>query len=174
LSEPLIQTYTGRFINPYDPNPDDICIEDIAHALSLINRFTGHTTEPYSVAEHSIWMSLHATNEARMAALLHDAAEAYLGDQARPIKTHEYRAAERYLLWKIFIRFGIKTTPKIEHQVKELDNWALYLECKRFMPVIPEGIKPYANYMDERKLEVRPWQEVEKAFLEEFEYLANY
>lgn len=34
-----IQTYTGRMFWPLDPRPEEIWIEDIAHALSLQCRF---------------------------------------------------------------------------------------------------------------------------------------
>ena len=67
-------------------------IEDIAHALAQINRYTGHAARPYSVAEHSMLVcdivrakGLNA--HAQLLALLHDAHEAYCGDVASPIKT---------------------------------------------------------------------------------------
>lgn len=50
----FICTYTGRKFYPLDPRPEDVCIEDIAHALALVNRFGGHTRVPYSVAQHSV------------------------------------------------------------------------------------------------------------------------
>lgn len=83
-----IQTYTGRQFWPLDPRPEDVCIEDIAHALALKCRFTGHTKVFYSVAEHCVRMSHIVPAELAMAALLHDAAEAYLPDVARPVKRH--------------------------------------------------------------------------------------
>ena len=67
-------------------------IEDIAHALAQINRYTGHAARPYSVAEHSMLVcdivrakGLNA--HAQLLALLHDAHEAYCGDVASPTKT---------------------------------------------------------------------------------------
>ena len=54
ISKGWIQTFTGKRMYPLDPKPEDICIEDIAHALSNICRFTGHTKKFYSVGEHSI------------------------------------------------------------------------------------------------------------------------
>src|SRR5690242_720613 len=86
LSSGQIRTYTGRAFSPLDPNPDDIVIEDIAHALSLNCRFTGHVRWHYSVAQHSVLCSEIVPSEYALTALLHDASEAYLSDIARPIK----------------------------------------------------------------------------------------
>lgn len=47
-----ILTFTGRRFYPLDPRPEDVCLEDIAHALSLICRYNGHSRFFYSVAEH--------------------------------------------------------------------------------------------------------------------------
>lgn len=84
---PVISTYTGKRIDLLNPNPDDICIEDIAHHLSLMNRFNGSTSRPYSVAAHSIYMATHLVEpELAWQALMHDADEAYLGDVVKPLK----------------------------------------------------------------------------------------
>ena len=66
-------------------------IEEIAHALAQINRYTGHAARPYSVAEHSLLVcdivaSMGLDCHAQMAALLHDAHEAFCGDVATPVK----------------------------------------------------------------------------------------
>lgn len=66
-------------------------ISEIAHALAQINRFTGHCKRPYSVAEHSVLVATIAASEgastsAQLAALLHDAHEAYTGDVSSPAK----------------------------------------------------------------------------------------
>lgn len=86
-----IQTYTGRKFYPLDPRSSDVCIEDIAHALSLKCRFNGHCRTFYSVAEHSLSCAcvvheMGGGSIEQMHALLHDAAEAYLPDIASPIK----------------------------------------------------------------------------------------
>lgn len=87
-----ILTFTGRRAWPLDPRSQDICIEDIAHALALTCRFTGHCREFYSVAQHSVLVSHYVSDHdgdagLQLAALLHDAAEAYLPDLAKPIKS---------------------------------------------------------------------------------------
>lgn len=78
--------YSGRTYYPCDPHPDEIEIEDIAHALSNICRFSGHSLRFLSVAEHSYHCSLIVPQEHALEALLHDSAEAYLGDVIRPLK----------------------------------------------------------------------------------------
>lgn len=89
MSNPWITTYTGQAFYPFNPNPDSVCIEDIAHALSNICRFNGHTKRHYSVAEHSIRVACllkPRSPEEQLWGLLHDAAEAYLGDIVSPLK----------------------------------------------------------------------------------------
>lgn len=83
-------TYTGRQFWPLDPRPEDVCIGDIATARAHQGRYNGHSRHFYSVAQHSALMArwFMARGDLPMArwALLHDAAEAYLGDVIRPIK----------------------------------------------------------------------------------------
>jgi hypothetical protein len=86
-----ITTYTGRRINPLDPRAEDVYIEDIAHALSLKCRWTGHVSTFYSVAQHSVLVAKELRRaghspRTQLAGLLHDASEAYLPDIASPIK----------------------------------------------------------------------------------------
>lgn len=83
-----MQTYTGKAFYPLDPRPDEVCIDDIAHALSQIPRFGGHARRHYSVAQHSWHMScLFGNPLLAYQALLHDAQEAYLGDIVQPLKS---------------------------------------------------------------------------------------
>lgn len=111
-----MQTYTGRMFWPIDPRPEEIEIEDIAHALSMICRFGGHVRQYYSVAEHSVRVSavveaMGGTGRHPLAGLLHDATEAYLGDMIRPLKTtpemKAYRDAEKRLAQAVCDRFKV-------------------------------------------------------------------
>ena len=85
------ETFTGKKFYVLDVQPEDICIADIAHSLSLQCRYNGHCSQFYSVAEHSVLIALHAMNEGHtypdiMRALMHDAVEAYIGDIPKPVK----------------------------------------------------------------------------------------
>jgi 5'-deoxynucleotidase YfbR-like HD superfamily hydrolase len=81
-----MQTFLGAFIGPLDAEPGDIDIADIAHGLSLTNRFGGATMEPYSVAQHCVIMSKLVEEDFAMQALLHDAHEYIIGDIVTPTK----------------------------------------------------------------------------------------
>lgn len=83
---PYIQTYTGRRFYTLNPHPDDVDLADIAHSLALTARFNGHTKYFYSVAEHSVILSHLVAPQNALWALLHDAAEAYLGDLVWPLR----------------------------------------------------------------------------------------
>jgi hypothetical protein len=89
-----IQTFTGRQYWPLDPHPSDVCIEDIAHHLSMLCRFTGACKRFYSVAEHSVHVSYLVPPELALHGLLHDASEAYCNDIARPVKRNIQGYAE--------------------------------------------------------------------------------
>ena len=89
----IMNTYTGRKFDPMHIKPKNICLEDIAHALSYLCRGGGQTLIFYSVAQHC----LNCAEEARargwsdrmiLACLLHDASEAYISDIIRPVKAH--------------------------------------------------------------------------------------
>jgi len=86
-----IETFTGKRVHLLAPSVDEICIEDIAHALANTCRFNGHCSQFYSVAQHSVAVCdyvLRDTNcrTAARQALMHDAVEAYIGDMVRPLK----------------------------------------------------------------------------------------
>jgi len=87
-----------------------ICIEDIAHSLSMQCRFGGHLPRFYSVAEHSIRCMELAKQEDKLSALLHDASEAYLMDIPRPIKglIPQYRKLEYNLMKVISEKFNFE------------------------------------------------------------------
>lgn len=138
-----IQTYSGLKMYPLDPRPEEICVEDIAHALSNICRFTGHCKEFYSVAQHSICVSVYASSENAMWGLLHDASEAYLCDIARPVKRstlmNGYRECESLLMKTIAEKFGLSWP--IPEEIKKLDNRFLMTEARDFGLLTGDWVK---------------------------------
>lgn len=91
-----IQTKRTQF-DLEDPQPDMVFIEDIAESLSKLCRFSGHCSKFYSVAEHSIRVAFGEFDDPNetvawferfgLEGLLHDAAEAYIGDLTSPLKS---------------------------------------------------------------------------------------
>lgn len=135
-----MQTFTGRQFWPLDPRTDEIDIRDIAHALSMQCRYAGHVEDFYSVAEHSCHVSdvvARTHPEHALAALLHDASEAYLVDVPKPIKRFlaGYDVMEQNLMTAIFHKYEIQgPLPDI---VKHIDERILNDERNQLMAVPP-------------------------------------
>jgi len=129
-----ISTYLGHRFFPLEPRIDQIHIEDIAHGLAYTCRFNGQTTHFYSVAQHSLMVCDLVSEEHKLAALLHDAAEAYLGDMVKPLKRllPEFAAIEHRVSAIIAETFDI---PESDHSlIKQADLIALATEKRDLMP----------------------------------------
>lgn len=128
-----IRTYTGKYVNPTQPKTAEICIEDIAHALSQQPRFGGHLPVFYSVAQHCIAVAQNLPDEHKLAGLLHDASEAYLIDVPRPVKDQltGYREIEHALMQEIANRFGFIWP--MSSEVKDIDESMLRWEWDYIM-----------------------------------------
>lgn len=131
---PSIQMHNGKFMDFRFPGMAEYSIDDIAHALSHICRFTGHVNNFYSVAQHSVLVSYLVPEEHALAGLLHDAAEAFLGDVASPLKQllPEYKQIELRVEKSIMQRFGIPFP--LDTCVKEADRIMLVTERRDLMP----------------------------------------
>lgn len=155
-----IETASGRFVDVLSPDPEAIDLDDIAHALSLTCRYGGHVKRFYSVAEHAILVHdlLRFGQDERntallLAALLHDAAEAYLGDVVAPLKyaqrseefdypgsihrasrlddfTGAYKRISSRMDAAIIERFGLPCGLFDADAVAVADMWALRIEAK--------------------------------------------
>lgn len=132
---PCILTATGRYFYFDNPDPETVDILDIATALSRICRFTGHTEQPYSVAQHSVYVSYLVPKEYALQGLMHDASEAYLGDVSSPLKQMlpEYKAIERRVEMAICARFGLPFP--LHPSIKKADLQMLVTEKRDLMPV---------------------------------------
>ncbi len=167
----FIITASGRRFYPLAPQPEDVDPFDIAHALANMCRFTGHVREFYSVAQHCVMVSEklrapinvgisgeRAQRPLQLAGLLHDAAEAYLVDLARPIKhlpeLAAFRAADAAIEAAIEQRFGLAPKALRAPEVHEVDMRALVTEARDLMPATfdwstyaapyPHGVTPLA------------------------------
>jgi hypothetical protein len=149
-----IQTYTGKKFDPYNPDPEQIDLEDIAHALSNLCRFNGHCKEFYSIAQHSVLVSNYCKFENKLWGLLHDASEAYISDICSPIKhkINGYQELEAGIMAAICEKFNLpKVQPK---EIKQYDQILLLMEKRdlfdidlQWSPVevmpLPEKIIPW-------------------------------
>jgi uncharacterized protein len=177
-----ILTASGRRFDPLNPDPTAIDIEDIAHALSQICRFTGHTREFYSVAQHSVIVAWHLDEPLRLQGLLHDASEAYLCDLARPVKHdpafESYRRLEASLQTVIFSRFGVASGHNAF--INQIDQAVLggeYLSLMRKPHAQPEDDEPWSESLALTRTltpkllaKIRPMQpaDAKKRFLQAF------
>lgn len=169
-----ITTYTGKHFDPLMPEENLICIEDIAHALSLICRGNGHVKTFFSVGQHCINCAKEAAarglpKKLILACLLHDASECYMSDVPRPFKKSlpDYVEQEEHLLKVIYKKFlGSDLTREEEALVKEIDNRMLWFDLEYLLNEKQEGEPPILHI--ELSYEVRPFAEVEKEYLKCF------
>lgn len=146
LSPTAIWTFSGRTLEPLNPDPKDISIVDIAHHLSNICRFTGASSEFYSVAQHSVLVSDLVPEPFKLEALMHDSPEYGLFDVAKPVKnasgplSEAYRAAEERLQRVIYQKFGVVSTFESHRRVKQADDLMLIIEGYHLMP--PDFLSP--------------------------------
>lgn len=131
---PWMALHSGGRYYPLNPRVGEIDPIDIAHALGMLCRYGGHINHFYSVAEHCVLMSYAVPAEDALAALLHDATEAYVVDVPRPIKRlmPEYEAIENRVWGVIAMRFGIDSV--LPRSVKAADNNILADEVAVLLP----------------------------------------
>lgn len=131
-----ISTFSGVQWYPIDPKPEDVVIEDIAHALSMLCRYNGHCEYFYSVAEHCWHLSYAVPKPYQLEALLHDAAEAYTSDIPRPLKhspeLKKFRGIEELNAKAIFTAFGLNFHES--EVVKEYDKQIIKNEGEALLP----------------------------------------
>lgn len=167
-------------------------LDDIAHHLALINRFTGATSRPYSVAEHSllverIGQARGAGSLTRLALLMHDAHEAYTNDLASPAKIavglrwhgfeimHQTNVRHHFLLRTAFAA--------ARHEITTCDLIALATERRDLMPFDPKRHGPWP-ILDTPGAQVPPcsteylsateapdWRDIRAAFVDRFREL---
>lgn len=169
-----MQTFTGRQFWPLDPRPEEVHIQDIAHALANDCRYGGHCRRFYSVAEHSVLLARAVSAPNRLAALMHDAPEGYLGDLIRPVKRSMpvYRTTESAIWLAICARFGLG--PELPAEVHEADTRILVDEREQNMAAPPAPWNA-TEQVEALGVTLRFWKpdEAEFWFLSEFDHLTD-
>ncbi|NIT13206.1 MAG: phosphohydrolase [Candidatus Dadabacteria bacterium] len=177
MLNPWITTYTGKKFHIFNPVTEEVDIEDIAHALGMQTRFNGHGKHFYSVAQHCIMVSLLVPQHLKFAALLHDAAEAYIGDIVAPLK-HSLtiiQPIESRIMEVIGRKFGVTYDELNDPMLKALDR-SMALSEAQFLGIEFEGwyeadtVKPISNLKLQNAL---PPEEAKSLYLETFEDLTK-
>ena len=159
-----LYTYTGKKLNVLQPFCSDICLQDIAHSLSMLCRFNGHCKQFYSVAQHSLnTASLIKkqgfTAKTQLYGLLHDAAEAFVCDMPKPVKEllPEYKNMENEIQAVIWEAFRIPFPTAEEYAVvKKADEMLLAYEIgflmrnvdrqPQHLPAVKDGIRAFLSF----------------------------
>jgi uncharacterized protein len=170
--EPIcIHTFSGIAFDLLKPQPEMIRIEDIVHSLALINRFNGAAMFPYSVAQHSLYVAGLLPPELKLHGLLHDAAEAYVGDMVSPLKKimSEYKKVEAGISRVVADVFGL-AYPEPE-AVKKAD--LAVLSAEREQVLHPSYGPWYKNFPLPAAIRIEPmsWLQVKEVFASEIQSL---
>lgn len=147
--QPWILTHSSKRVNLEHPRAEDVCLEDITYALSRLNRFTGHADPSWTVGQHSLFCAELArlrgySYEAQRSCLIHDFAEAYLGDVSSPLKQciQGYHGLEVLHFAAICKALEIPVEDEWMHDrqpiVKAIDQRAFEVEAQKCMPAHPD------------------------------------
>ena len=160
---------SGVYFDFLKPQDHLYNIKDIAHSLSMINRYTGHLNVAYSVAQHSVLCSYLVDKSQQLEALMHDASEAYIGDVSSPLKQllPEYVELEEKIEKAIAEHFCLEWPMSAE--IKIADKRML---AQEFRVLVGIDILP-----DVRSGEkwIKPWSQkkAKRKFLERYEELTT-
>lgn len=177
-----IETFTGKKVNIFKMTKEDVDINDISHALSMTCRFNGHCKDFYSVAEHSVRCldvlkdsCLHTTHE-KLQVLMHDAAEAYIGDIPRPIKQQWpfISELENKIQKVIFEALNIKYSESFYvEEIKKIDDILLATEARDLNLNVDEQWTLKQEPLEKRIISYSQ-KEAESLFLNSFHTLMSY
>lgn len=190
---PWIRTVTGRKINPLDVRIVDLDIEEMAHGLANVNRFTGNTREPLNVAQHSVYVSRlaevfyaqtsvafsrAAQREVALQGLVHDGSDYILNDISKWLKHSEvcaaFREAEDAAQTVVYRWAGVPST--MHPCVKRADDFMVRVEAEFAWGPFWSDVPGYGPLTDEERAPARDWhpwswQKSKHAFLDRFNEL---
>jgi hypothetical protein len=151
-----IASFTGKRLYPFDLRSEDVDVNDIIHSLSNQCRFSGHCSSWYSVAQHSVLVSLICHPDDALWGLLHDASEYVLCDIPSPLKRmpefEPYRIAEQNVMRVICDVFGLPHEEPAS--VKRADKRMLATEVRDL--TVTEG-RGWSALMEPYEFHVKPW-----------------
>lgn len=152
-----ILTCSGKRVDLLAPTAAMIDPLDIAHSLARQCRFNGHTREHYSVAQHCYLVSEMVPEDDALAALLHDATEAYVGDLVRPLKQllPDFAEIEHKIWLAICERFNLEE--ELPQAVHDMDNYMLAVERRDLMPAHPDEWPCIAGILLP-EWRIKPWE----------------
>jgi len=170
-----ISVYDGEYFDLLEPDRSVYSVETIAHALAHLCRYTGHVNRFYSVAEHSVLVSLAVPKKFALEGLFHDASEAFLGDVSSPLKKllPEYKVIEERVMSSIAAKFNLSPWRLNSLEIHQADKRMYHAERQEIAPgkdmlwhtelratrsVKPVGLSSY---------------EAKQAFLNRYEELTN-
>lgn len=172
---PDILISDDNYFDLVNPENSVFTIEDIAHSLSNLCRFNGHVKTFYSVAQHSIEVSKIVPSKFALQGLLHDAAEAFLGDVVSPLKQllPDYKAIEARVEAAVFSRLGLPQP--LDESVKNADLTMLLAEQRELMPFHSDAWEVEAMGLIPLTLRIVPLvpAEAKNVFLSRFYELKN-
>lgn len=134
---PIIETFNGQFFSLDSEGYEGLTIENIAHALSMVNRFNGHTKFPYSVAEHSVHVASQLPPELQLIGLLHDGSEAFIQDMPAPFKPllPDYARIEKQVQDRVYRAFQMDPVwvDSVYDEVKFVDSMMCEVEATHLL-----------------------------------------
>lgn len=177
-SKRAIETWTHKYVDIFDPDPDSICIEDIAHHLSMLSRFVGATKYPYYTAQHSVILaSFFEDTVMALQALMHDSPEYCINDIPAPIKQEfkMIKEIEDNFCKAIFDKYNIPFPWSSE--IDRLDKCLGKEEGRQ----LGKNVDEWSNYTEDKigklpmEIDIIPWnpEQAEEAFLKSFRRLTE-
>lgn len=168
---PTILLHSGEYFDYENAEGSFFTIDDIARGLSHTCRFVGQCERFYSVAEHSVYVSSIVPLEHALAGLMHDAAEAFVGDMPKPLKVMcpDYQAVEKRVERAVLERFGL--TLPLHPSVKEADIVMLATEQAQIMRNRDDWEYTRGRAVADIAIQCWPPDEAMRRFLERFKYL---
>ena len=151
----------------------DVNIHEIASALAQINRFGGRGIYPYSVAQHSVAVASHILDPAwKPFALLHDSAEAYLGDICKPLKDmtalqyqgslRDFASVEREIRRHIFTAMNLTEPQDSDEMWTAIHTADIYETAREYYSLFPNH---RGDVEHEPLTPVRDWEAARTLFL---------